>query len=379
MQTTELDRERLERIAGLHSDGQKVLSLFLNLDPSTLPTTRDRESAITSVLDEADRRVEAQELPHAARMALRRDAQRIREYLTSDEFSPRGGHGMAVFSAGGGEHFEVVKLPRPVPQQVVVDDIPWIEPLAHQLAGPSLLVVLVDRRRARLMRGTSERLEEVGRVRDDVHRQHDQGGLSQPRYQRAIEEEVHHHLRHTAEQVHRADAVQRFDRLIVGTTAELMHAFEAELRPNERERLLGRVDIDLETASPDAVRDAVAPLVELEERRRAHEAVERLEARLGTGGAAASGLADVLEALTERRVETLLYAQGFSAPGAVCPRCGWLGPPTERCPVDGSATEAREDILDDAVEAALEQSADVISLPEPELRGHGPIAAVLRF
>ena len=47
--------------------------------------------------------------------------------------------------------------------------------------------------------------------------------------------------------------------------------------------------------------------------------------------------------------------------------------------VEGSATEARDDILDDAVEAALEQSADVISLPEPELQGHGPIAAVLRF
>ena len=127
------------------------------------------------------------------------------------------------------------------------------------------------------------------------------------------------------------------------------------------------------------MRDAVAPLVETQERRRAYEAVDRLEERLAGGGAAASGLGDVLAALTERRVEALLYADGFSAPGAVCPRDGWLGPPTERCPVDGTATEPRENVLDDAVEAALAQSAEVIPLPEAELRGHGPIAAILRY
>src|SRR5437764_3610643 len=379
MRTTELDRERLARLADLRSDGGRVLSLYLNLDPSTLPTSRDRHSAITSVLDEADRRVEAAELPHAERMALRRDAQRVRDYLTSETFSARGVHGVAVFSAGGGDRFEVVRLAHPVEAQVVVDREPWIEPLAHQLSGPRLLVVLVDRRRARLLRGTADGLEELGKLEDDVHGRHDQGGWSQPRYQRGIEEEVRAHLRHTAEQVRRADQARRFDWLVVGATPELMSAFEAELPPDLRARLLGRFDVEMDTASLDGVRDAVVPLVETQERRRAYEAVDRLEERLAGGGAAASGLGDVLAALTERRVEALLYADGFSAPGAVCPRDGWLGPPTERCPVDGTATEPRENVLDDAVEAALAQSAEVIPLPEAELRGHGPIAAILRY
>src|SRR5947208_21354 len=83
-----------------------------------------------------------------------------------------------------------------------------------------------------------------------------------------------------------------------------------------------------------AARDAVAPLVELAQRRRAREAVEQLDARLGRGGPAIAGLAGVLEALTVRRVEALLYAEGYAAPGSVCPQCGWLGTPAERCPVD---------------------------------------------
>src|SRR5204862_6835941 len=133
-------------------------------------------------------------------------------------------------------------------------------------------------------------------------------------------------LRRAAGKAHRADRVRRFGLHAVGATPELRAAVEAELQPDERARLLGRFDIDLEPASPEKVRNAVAPLVEAEERRRARETVERLEAQLASGGAAASGLADVLAALVERRVETLLYVEGYSAPGAVGPRGGWPGP-----------------------------------------------------
>jgi peptide chain release factor subunit 1 len=383
MQTMELDRERLRHLAGLRPpDGGKVLSLFLNLDPSQLPTAKDRSSAIGSLLDEAHRRVEAaaEALPHAAKLALQRDAEHAREYLSSGTSWAHGAHGLALFSAGGGEDlFEVVKLARPVEQRVVVDDVPWIEPLAHLLPGPVLLVVLVDRRRARFLHGPADALVELDRVEDDVHGWHDQGGWSQARYQRGIEKEVHDHLRRTAELTRGLARRRGCDRLAVGATGELAPAFESVLAPELRERLLGRFDIEIEAANAEAVGRAVTPLVENELARLARDAVDRLEARLGGDGPAAEGLGDVLAALTERRVETLIYADGFSARGSVCPRDGWIGPPAERCPVDGTETEARDNILDDAVERAFEQSADVLPIPEPELRGHGPIAAILRF
>jgi peptide chain release factor subunit 1 len=125
---------------------------------------------------------------------------------------------------------------------------------------------------------------------------------------------------------------------------------------------------------------AAAPLLEELEERREQEAVERLGQ--GSHGRAVSGLEDVLGALNERRVETLLLEQRFSAPGTECPECGWLGNDgIESCPADGTALERREDVTEPALELALRQSAEVLPLRRKaeELQARGGIGALLRF
>jgi peptide subunit release factor 1 (eRF1) len=88
----------------------------------------------------------------------------------------------------------------------------------------------------------------------------------------------------------------------------------------------------------------------------------------------------VLAALYERRVETLLYQEGLRRAGRVCPSCGWMTASVERCPVDGTPTERRDNVLEPAVEAALAQSADVIVVRHhPDLGTFEGIGAVLRF
>ena len=92
------------------------------------------------------------------------------------------------------------------------------------------------------------------------------------------------------------------------------------------------------------------------------------------------GLSAVLEALLERRVGALLYEAGLQAPGVACPRCGWLGTAGERCPVDGGDLRMRDSVVEDAVQAAIAQSADVLALHDRnELGPLGGIAATLRF
>jgi peptide subunit release factor 1 (eRF1) len=111
-------------------------------------------------------------------------------------------------------------------------------------------------------------------------------------------------------------------------------------------------------------------------------ALERLAGGFGGGpGRAASGLAEVLAAVHEQRVEILLVDAGFKAPGVSCPTCGWLGAEdATTCPADGSATEHRADVVEAAVERTLTQAADVQVLRDrPELASHGHVAAVLRF
>jgi peptide subunit release factor 1 (eRF1) len=381
MALAELDTATLRRLSGLRPEHGRVLSLYLDLDPSTFATPAARSSAITSLLDEAGRRARELELDHDAEVALREDVERAREFFET-ELSAKGAGAVAVFACGPADLFETLKLPRPVASAVVIDDTPWVEPLARLGARERLCVVLVNRRAGRILRGTRERLEEVAAVEDDVHGWHDQGGLSQPRYQRGIEKEVEDHLENVAGRVFAAWKRDPFDRIAVGATAELYPAFEHHLHPYVRERLIGRLDVEVENVGPADALARLEPLLEERDRAREREALDRLEAGLGAGGRAAAGLAPVLAALDERRVEVLLFAEGQSAAGVACPRCGWLGVEAagDECPLDGTPVDRRDDVVEDAIEAAVLQSAEPLVVRyHDDLERHGGIAALLRF
>jgi peptide subunit release factor 1 (eRF1) len=379
MQINQLDAATLRRLSGLRPDRGKVLSIYLNLDPSEFATPPARETAITSLLDEADRLAREDGRDHEEKAELRRDVERAREFFRSG-FSARGAGSVAVFACGPAGLFEALKLPRPVASEVKVDDSPWIEPLAR-FSGPArLCVALVSRRNARILRGSRERLEEVATVEDDVHGRHDQGGWSQRRYERGIEKEVADHLENTAKRLFAGWKRRPFDCLLVGCTEELWPAFERHLHPYVRERFAGRFDVDVENVTPEAARAAALPLLEDDERRREREALDRLEQGLGATGRAETGLDAVLAALNERRVEVLLYAEGHTAPGVACPSCGWLGVDAPACPLDGSQLDRRDDVIEDAIEAAVLQAAEpLVVRHHDDLGRHGGVAALLRF
>src|SRR5439155_16318617 len=302
MQISELDPATLRRLSALRPERGKVLSIYLNLDPHEFATPPARRTAITSVLEEAERKARQDGLEHEERMALRADVERARQFFASD-FTAKGAGALALFACGPAGLFEALRLPRPVPSDVVVDDSPWVEPLVR-FGGPErVCVVLVNRRLARIFHGSRDRLEDVGAVEDDVHGWHDQGGSSQLRYQRGIEKEIQDHLVHASRRLFALWRRRPFDRLLVGATAELWPAFERQLHPYVRERVTARFDVDVENATPEQVREAVAPLLDEAERQRRRAALERLHQGLGGANRARAGLDAVLGALNERRVE----------------------------------------------------------------------------
>lgn len=381
MQTNEITPERLRDLAALRPEGARVLSVYLDLEPSQFATAPARSTQVTSLLDEAERSVRAEQgLSHEARMALRADVDRLRDWFRDGGFDAKGAHGLAVFCCGPADLFEAVKLPRPVEARVVIDGSPWIEPLAEMGHDDRWAVLLVSRRTGRILRGTPDRLEEVEDRVDDVHGRHEKGGWSQANYERSIEADVAEHVRQSTGDLFHEFKRRPFDRLLIGAPTELSGEVERALHPYLRDRLAGRVEVDVEVATPEDVRRAAAPAIEDEERRREREALDRLEEGLGAGGRAAAGLDDVLGTLNERRVEALLLAEGSHAAGVVCPRDGWLGVDEERCPFDGEPTERREDVLEAAIQAALAQAASILVVRHhDDLERHGPIAALLRF
>ena len=383
MAVNTLTRGRLRRLADVHPEHGRVLSVFMNLDPSEVPTPKARSSAVTSVLTEAARRVdEAGDLDHDERQDLRADIDSVREVLTGTGVAANGARAVAVFACRPADLLEVVSLRHPLESRVVLDDSPYVEPLVHVGAAERWCVLLANRRAARLFVGDGDELEETDRIEDDVHRRHDQGGWSQANYQRSIDKDAVDHLRHVAKVAFAHLQDDPPVGILVGAPSELAGEFEGHLHPYLRERLAGRLDIDVEHTSADDVRRAAAPHIEDAARAREDAALARLAEAFGGGsGRAASGVPEVLAAVHEQRVEILLVEAGFATPGVLCPTCGWLGTDeATTCPADGSATERLDDLVEAAVERTLTQAADVRVLRDrAELASHGRVAAVLRF
>jgi peptide subunit release factor 1 (eRF1) len=380
VQVNDLDHERLRRLAELRArNGTKVLSVYMDLDPATFGTQPARAAQVTSLVDAADRRIRAADLDHATRASLRQDVERVREALRDGD-STKGAHALAVFASQPDELFEVLRLPDAVPHTVVLGDAPWLDPLVGR-GRTRRSVALVNRRTLRLFADMPDgSMREVASVADEVPSQHDRGGLSQANYERSIEEEVRKHLEHSAALLFQQFQREPFDQLAVGASAELWPEFERMLHDYLRKRTLGRFDVDVEHVGLEQALAAARPLFDEAAAKQLDGRLSRLQQALAQGERAAGGLAAVLDALSERRVETLLYETGFSSPGYVCPQSGWLGVGPAGCPSGEGNAQPRDNVLDDAIAAAIVQRADVCALVDrPELGPHGGIAALLRF
>ncbi len=348
-----LTRTRLRQLAERTPERGRVLSVYLNLDPAEFATPPARASAITSVLNDAQHKVEDidSDLPHDDRMALRADIDAVREVLQQPSIADAGTRAVAVFACGPAGLLETVRIRRSVESRVVIDATPYVEPLARSLAGSLWCVLLANRRMARIFTGTPEQLDESDRIEDNVHSQHRQGGWSQARYQRSVEEDVRDHLAHTAGVVFDLFKREGFEHLLIGAPDETLGDLERSLHPYLKERLRGRVRLDVENSSLDHVRAEAARGIEEHQRRHERELLDRLEHGLAAGGRAAAGVEDVLSSLEERRVDTLLLGEGFRASG----------------------------VAERATEKALECSAEVVVVQHHDLTPHDGIAALLRY
>ena len=386
MQTNDLTSEKLRELADLRPDNARVLSLFLNLDPTEYATPAARGSEVRSLLDQTERLVKELKqndgISHDEQKGLRDDIERAREYFNNGDFDARGAHGLAVFLASPANVFEIVKLPRPVATNVVVNDSPYIEPIADLGSRARWAVLLVSRKVGRILRGTTDGLREVDIVASDVSGQHDQGGWSQARYQRSVEEEKNDHVRAVCDVLFEHHRRTPFDKLLVGCTEELYPDVEGSLHSYISEHLVGRIDVDVENTSPEDVHGIAVESMEADESKHEREALDRLVEGVNTGGRGAAGLEDTLTALNEQRVEKLLVNYGFNEPGRQCPACGSLYlEAIEKCPADETPTEHRDAITESAIERALGQSAEVhvVRYHGQDIEPLGNIGAVLRF
>jgi peptide chain release factor subunit 1 len=274
----------------------------------------------------------------------------------------------------------VLQLPSSVRDTVRVADDFLLAPLVPLLGrGDGALVAVVGREQGRLLALRRGRLEEIADRTEETPGRHDQGGWSQGRFQRHIDNLDQEHYRTVADELERAFRRLGRPRIVVVGTEEIRAEFTDVLTNEVQEAIIGSVTAEAHASNSELQEVVLRPLEQWSSKRES-EAVERWREEAGRGARAASGWEKTLEAASDGRVELLLYQEGVQKDAFRCPACGRAALSASTCPLDGTTMEPRDDGLDLAVRQTLSHGGDVLAVKyRRDLDPVEGIGAILRF
>ncbi len=370
----------LRELAGFKAERGCVVSICVNLDPAIAATQPEVATRVNALLAEADRRADElrETLDRERREALKLDLDRIRRWF-EDEFDRDGSHGAAVFADGLDAFWRAERTTGPPRDAVHFGKQLYLAPLVGLVHdGEGALVAYVGRERAEIFRLKDNKLVEVADRSDDVPGRHDQGGWSQARYERHIENIVERHLRDLADALDGCVRRSHGAPLVLVGAEDIRSEFEALLSNDVRASLCGWTTAERH-AAPAELLDVAKPLFEDWRERREREVLDRWREEAGRAGRATAGWEDTLVAVSDARVDVLLVAEGAARKAFGCPQCGRAQTEPGSCPLDGTELE-EGDGLDLAVHQALVHGGSVHAIrAHQDLEPVGGIGALLRF
>jgi peptide chain release factor subunit 1 len=374
--------EQLRELAAFRSEQGCAVSLYLNLDPREVPTAADLATRTRSLLGRAERQLEERRkaLSHDEREALKADLERLATWFDA-QFQRDGAHGVAVFSAGLDNLFTSLLLPWPVEDDAHIGAQLYLAPLVRLVGrGDGARVAYVGRERGDVYRLRGGQLVPLADQTTEVPGRHDQGGWSQARYERHIEEIVDRHLREVADTLDRCVRKLRGVRVVLVGPEETRSAFEDILSHEVRSCLVGWASAEAH-ADKEGLLAAAQPLLDEWRSGRVDELLARWREEAAKNGRAATGWEETLEAASDGRVELLLVQDGADQPAYECPACGRASLTNGTCPLDGTTLERADRGLDLAVHQTLTHggTVQVIGEEHHDLDPVGGVAALLRF
>jgi peptide chain release factor subunit 1 len=366
--------ETIERIEHLRGDGLPIISAYLAVHPG--PEGRKMlRSESDSLLHEIRPLANDRSLEHASRLSLRKDIARIADLVESGSFKAGT---LAIFSCSGAGVFEVIGLPRAVRQRITVDEIAATRPMLAVLDEyHRCCALVVDRETAHTWELYLGEVLDTGALagarRGIGH------GVNERRNDHKVEELEKRHFREVGAGLEDLFRRRGYDLLVAGGHEDELPRFLQVLSRPLRDRVVGTFAVDHHSVEPAAAREqaeAILDRYELDQHRRM--VAEVLETA-AAGGAAAVGLESCLWAASVRAVGALYTQDGASSSGVVCDESRWLGLRGDRCPVCGRATRRAPDVIDELVEAVIDEGGSIHHVPADTGLGDRLVAASLRF
>jgi peptide chain release factor subunit 1 len=373
--------EQLRELAAFRAGKGCAISLYVDLDPSDVPTPPDVQTKVNSVLQAADRQLEERkaQLTRDQREALKQDLQRIADWF-DDGFDRQGARGVAVFADGLDNFWVTMSLPEAAGDEARIGNELYLAPLARLGGRDSALVAFVGRERGQVWRLRDGALVEIADQTEELQGQHSQGGWSQARYERSIENAVAQHLRDVAATLDQCVRKLRGTRVVLIGAEDIRPEFEGLLSNEVQTCIAGWATAEAHADGPQVL-EAARPVLDEWWAGREDELLARWQEEAGKNGRAASGWESTLEAASDGRVDLLLVQDGTDQPAYQCPQCGRAQMTDGSCPLDGTTMEAKEGGLDLALHQTLAHggTVHVIRGERRDLDPVGGVAALLRF
>ena len=373
-----ISRDQLQALIDRRANGNRILTAYLDM---SVNQENKRTYDVFLSKRKSDFRELSGDRPGHHREAVGEAFARLEGWLGT-EFD-QSHKGAAVFIELDGDWSEMIELPLPVDNRVVVDDRPVVAPLVELVESYHHHgVVLVDREHLRLLSlYMDQTLFETQVETEPYPAPHDvkRGGFSAKDFQKRKEEETKHFFKEFAAEVERFVSRHRPDDLTLLGTHENVMKF-MDFLPEQIRKLVvheDRAEID---ATASQIRERLAPVFQRHLERDEAEAINLLRERIREDHKAVSGWARTLEQLQEGKIQTLIIARDTEVSGGRCEKCRFLLARTSGdCPYCGGTVADGVDLVEEMVRMAEDQSARIGFVAASTLDDVGGVGGLLRF
>ena len=354
----------------------KIISLYLNTDSG--------QESVEAIKLQTKNMLRELSGPQAE-TSTNAGAQAIESYLNHsfDWRSP----GLALFSSLDGDFFRAYPTAVSFSNRLRLSQKPYLKPLGHLLDYYAHYgVILVDRVGASFFAYHLGALQESsGFMGEEIQKlKHGQGSSAVGRRGGTSgasreEENVRRNLREAATAASDFFSNKSIRRIFLGGTTETTAQFRDLLPKQMQSCLAGSFVMDL-NAGEHAVRAEALRLLQESNEAREARIVKSLLDMHAQGGTAVLGLDDTLQAISDRRVQTLVLSDGLQKPGYVDHNSGFVVANLAKSPLSEPELTAVDDVIDNAFSLSLNQGAQVeVIRDDPALDNAGKIGALLRF
>jgi peptide subunit release factor 1 (eRF1) len=364
MPSTDQLTAQIDRLAAFDSGPFPVLSLYLNMQPDQ----HGRDNFDAFLRKELAERVRTYGTEGPEQQSLERDAQRIREYVSSVDASANG---LAIFACSAADMFEAVPLATPIDEhRLYISGEPHLYPLARLADDyPRYAVLVADTHRARIFVVAANSVQTRETVENTKTRGHKMGGWSQARYQRRVQNERAHHAREVVDALNRIVRDENIASVIIAGDEVVVPLLRAEFPKELADRVVDVVALDIRAPEHEVIemtRDVMVQKDAANDRER----VDALFDAYRSNGLGVVGPKATQMALELGQVDELLIT---GTPDT-------LDTGSANDTVESGERTAEERLADELVTKARQTAASIVVVQDASLLASvGGVGALLRF